>query len=220
MHLSPTDEGHGNIAFTGFYELDLTRQIVEKARDGGLLVDVGANYGYFSLLWAAQNPRNRVIAFEASPRNRAAIAANIAGNGLGDAITLRSEAVGKDRGNFQFSLGPVDQTGWGGISLGHGEGEIITVPVVRLDEALSAETQIAVLKIDIEGADTWAIMGAQSFLRDKRVKHIYYEENKERMQLLGIRAGEAKAYLRDFGYHVEALGPEDAALVEYQASPK
>lgn len=61
MQLMPTDEGHSNIAFTGFYELDLTERIVNHAKQGGVLVDVGANYGYFSLLWSAVRPDNKVI---------------------------------------------------------------------------------------------------------------------------------------------------------------
>lgn len=42
MQLLVTDEGHGDIAFTGFYELPLSRRIAADARSGGLLVDVGA----------------------------------------------------------------------------------------------------------------------------------------------------------------------------------
>ena len=59
----------GNIAFTGAYEFSLSHRVADLARDGGALVDVGANMGYFSLLWAGQNSNARAIAFEASPRN-------------------------------------------------------------------------------------------------------------------------------------------------------
>ena len=55
LKLEPRDVGHKVIAFCGFYELELTRKIVELAKQGGLFVDVGANYGYFSCLWAASN---------------------------------------------------------------------------------------------------------------------------------------------------------------------
>jgi hypothetical protein len=94
MDLHPTDEGHSQIAFTGFYELALTRRIVQLACQGGLLADVGANYGYFSLLWAAQKPGNRVVAFEASPRNLAPLQANISRNGFDAAIEVRPMAAG------------------------------------------------------------------------------------------------------------------------------
>lgn len=82
MKLSPYYEGHGCIAFLGFYELPLTRRIVKLAQKGGLLVDVGANYGYFSLLWGSQKKGNRTIAFEASPRNHEAIEANVSDAGF------------------------------------------------------------------------------------------------------------------------------------------
>src|SRR4051794_1788289 len=63
--LVPGDAISGSIAFTGFYELELSEQLVRRARTGGLLIDVGANMGYFSLLWAGLSETTRVIAFEA-----------------------------------------------------------------------------------------------------------------------------------------------------------
>lgn len=63
----------GQIALTGFYEYELSKKIVNlgKTSDrGGLLVDVGANLGYFSLLWLGADERNEAIAIEASPRNQ------------------------------------------------------------------------------------------------------------------------------------------------------
>jgi len=41
----------GQIAFNGFYEYELSKRILELSKQGGLLVDVGANIGYFTLLW-------------------------------------------------------------------------------------------------------------------------------------------------------------------------
>jgi hypothetical protein len=111
MKLSPHDEGHGCIAFTGFYELPLTRRIVKLAQKGGLFIDVGANYGYLSLLWRAQTKGNRVTAFEASPRNRQAIESNISDAGFNNFIDFRRNAVGKESGIMKFSLGPSEQTG-------------------------------------------------------------------------------------------------------------
>ncbi|KAA6351939.1 hypothetical protein EZS27_000736 [termite gut metagenome] len=68
--LLKTDVGHQSIIFNGFYELELTNKILKIAKLWeGVMVDVGANYGYFSCLWASQNPQNKVYAFEASPMN-------------------------------------------------------------------------------------------------------------------------------------------------------
>src|SRR5438093_12440109 len=61
--LSQSDWGHRSIAWMGFYELELSRKMADLATEGGLLVDVGANAGYFSCLWAAIRDDNSVLAF-------------------------------------------------------------------------------------------------------------------------------------------------------------
>src|SRR5712692_11705428 len=52
MNLLPTDSAHCIIAFAGFYELALSRRIAGLAGFGGKMIDVGANYGYYTCLWA------------------------------------------------------------------------------------------------------------------------------------------------------------------------
>lgn len=218
MKLSTHDEGHGCIAFTGFYELPLTLRIVKFAQKGGLFVDVGANYGYFSLLWSAQKKGNRVIAFEASPRNHEAIESNISDSMFKNFIDFRRNAVGKESGIMKFSLGPSEQTGWGGIVLTDNRNDAVEVPVVRLDHVLKDDVFVDVLKIDIEGADTWALMGAEQLLRRKQVGRIFYEENRPRMSELGIHPGEAKTFLESHGYQVEKIdGDSISELCEFEA---
>jgi FkbM family methyltransferase len=218
MELLPTDEGHSHIAFAGFYELALTKMIAALAQRGGLLVDVGANYGYFSLLWAAANPRNNVVAFEASPRNHAALIRNIDRNALTDRIAAESKALGRESGSMRFDTGPGEQTGWGGLSaepFGNG----IEVTVTTLDEAFPGEAEIAVLKIDVEGADTWVLEGARALLKGRRIAHIMYEENRGRMESLGIEPGTAERMLKENGYDVRPLEDEAAAgLTQFHAS--
>ena len=71
MDLVPTDVHHAAVAYTGEYEPGLSRRVAELGRAGGLFLDVGANAGYFTLIWLAANPDNRAICWEASPRNLA-----------------------------------------------------------------------------------------------------------------------------------------------------
>lgn len=217
MELHPTDEGHAHIAFAGFYELPLTRLIMSLARPGGLLVDVGANYGYFSLLWAAANPSNTVIAAEASPRNHAALLRNVERNGLGDRIAVGSNALGRENCLMHFEVGSDEQTGWGGLT--H-EASVpgIEVTVTTLDETIPKETEIAVLKIDVEGADTWVLEGARELLQRRRIAHLMFEENQKRMTALGIERGTAQRILRDTGYEVVAFEDDDTAgLTQFHA---
>src|SRR5690606_3514262 len=76
------------IIASGVWEPKLTELILGDASQGGLLVEIGANLGYFSLLWAAQSPDNRSIAFEPSPRNASLMWKNIEANDFSGQIHL------------------------------------------------------------------------------------------------------------------------------------
>ena len=121
LKLESKDVGHQAIAFCGFYELELTHNIAALAKQGGVFVDVGANYGYFSCLWAVLNPENRVIAFEASPRNILPLRKNINANNLQSRVEIHDIALGKEAGNLPFS----GSSGFKGISKTNGKGKLI-----------------------------------------------------------------------------------------------
>lgn len=129
-------------------------------------------------------------------------------------------AAGRESGLMEFHQGPENQTGWGGVALSRNPKSTVPVPVVRLDESLASERFVDVLKIDIEGADTWAILGAEALLRGKRIGRIFYEENKTRMRELGIPQGEAETFLHSLGYRVRRLdGRPGAAVSEFEGIP-
>lgn len=89
-----------SIALTGFYELELSRGIAKAAAQGGRLVDVGANLGYFSLVWLAARSDNTCISIEASPCNLPLLKQNIEFNGFQDRCRIEGLAAGKERGSL------------------------------------------------------------------------------------------------------------------------
>lgn len=217
MRLKVSDAAHGPMAFAGFYELDLTREIWRLARDcGGTLLDAGANYGYYSLLWCAARPANRAVAVEASPRNHEGLRHNIEANGFRGRIEIFSWAASDHEGEVSFDLGPPEQTGWGGVAQVPSE-HTVTVPSHRLDQCFSGHTFTA-LKIDCEGADPLVIEGATGLLRTGMIKHVFYEENIGRMKGLGLVPGVAQRILESHGYHVAPLGKSGSS--EFHATIK
>lgn len=211
LDLSQSDVGHRSIILNGFYELELTKRIKALAKQGGLLIDVGANYGYFSCLWAAEQKKNTVLAFEANPSNVPALSFNVERNNLSSQVQITALALGNEKGRMSFYTGgETNQTGWGGLLLEEKKNSIY-VEVDTLD-SVSLQREIAiidVLKIDTEGADTWILQGAVNLLKERRIKHIFYEANLERMKQLNINESDARKLLIDCGYKVELMSESE-----------
>lgn len=217
MELVPGDILSDHIAFSGIWDLPLSRHLIRRARAGGVLVEIGANLGYFSLLWASAQPGNRCFAFEASPRILPLLRRNIERNRLHDRIEVFPVAAGKEAGRGVFDLGPADQTGWGGLASAPEAGQV-SVEVVRVDEVLEYPGQISFLKVDVEGADTWALLGCEGLFREKRVREVWFEQNKPRMRALSINEREAHQYLAAHGFSLMSHGDPTADLVDWSAT--
>ena len=216
-HFCKSDLMHRQIAWLGFYELPLSRRIKELATDGGLLVDVGANIGYYSCLWAGLRADNKVYAFEPSPRVFQMLNSNIRAAGLDSRVRVFASALGKEKGKVQFDPGPGDQSGWGGVTKEGGKGTI-SVESARLDEVIPCGLTIDTLKIDTEGADTEVLFGAERLLRESRVRRIFFEVNVPRMRLLGFQPPDVMNFLSKYDYKV-TLFHGNAEFGEYMAEP-
>jgi FkbM family methyltransferase len=211
MTLDPKDHMHGMIAFTGSYERSLTAKLKIRGERGGLLVDVGANWGYFTLLWAAANPGNKVIAIEASPRNITPLRSNVARNHLGHQVVIHDLAVADAPGTIEFDLGSDDETGWGGVAPGK-TASTVTIEAATLDQICAGIESIDVLKIDVEGAETLVLKGASELLRAQRIKEVFLEVNKLRMARLGVASDAPLELLQTCGYQCVSDGDEVHAL--------
>jgi FkbM family methyltransferase len=130
------------------------------AREGGTVLDIGANVGSYTLLLARWvGDAGHVYAFEPAAASRAGLERHVSINGLASRVTVRPEAISDRSGSAPF------------IDAGtHGDNRLVpaatsettTVPSVSIDEFCAA-SGIApdVIKIDIEGAELAALRGAR-----------------------------------------------------------
>lgn len=213
MNLMRGDSCHGSIASTGCYELHLTRRLCDIARkEGGVLIDAGANYGYYTLLWMAARLDNRAIAFEASPRNHPQLLANLELNGVADRVTAINKAVGDAPGMVHFKMSDPHQSGWDKVTPDPAEADW-SVPLTTLAAELPDQEYTA-LKIDCEGYDHKVLIGVLPLLEARKIKHVFFEENPECLDKFGVGVGEIGQMLERLGYQVSALG----GPTEYEAS--
>lgn len=144
-------------------DVDVIKMIL---RPGDSFYDIGANIGQLSIEAAMLvGPSGRVTAFEAHPRTAYFFRNNVETNNLKN-IRIVQCAIGEKNGWLAFSDDNSDDQN--GVT---GSGSI-HVPVLALDTLHDGE-KIALLKIDVEGYELFAIKGGTETL--KHVDMIYFE---------------------------------------------
>jgi FkbM family methyltransferase len=154
-------------------EIELFKRIVKP---GDVVVDVGANIGAHTLWFAkATAPNGGVLAFEPQRLIFQALCANMALNGVTNAI-CRQEAVGAEPGQITVPvLDPEKELNFGGVELGEfTQGD--QIPVVRLDDLPIGRCKL--LKVDVEGMELAVLQGAAKLIG--RLKPVLYVENDRR----------------------------------------
>ncbi|HEX5725970.1 MAG TPA: FkbM family methyltransferase [Longimicrobiaceae bacterium] len=166
--------------FTGRYEPQETALLRALLGPGAVFVDVGANWGYFSLLAAHRvGPGGRVLALEPDPRLFAVLRDNLAANGLRHAVALplaAAEAPGT------LALAGYEEAGgnWGVSSVVTAAAEAaprFAVQGARVDDVLDAQGvgRVDLLKLDVEGAELLALRGMRAGLAAGRYRRVLLE---------------------------------------------
>jgi FkbM family methyltransferase len=200
--------------FQGYYDHHLSNLIIDTAKKGGTFIDVGANIGYCSLLFASQHKDCKVISFEPSIKNLELIKHNITANSLSEQITIYPYAVGDKSGELYFENGPDEQTGWGHISVVETAQK---VKVVKLDDILDPNIKkIDLLKVDVEGFDIQVILGAKELLQKGVIQKIVFEYHQNILtsdtEQLSTIALELLKTIKECNYSIRKFAAHDYLL--------
>jgi FkbM family methyltransferase len=160
----------------------LFRKIVKA---GDVVLDLGANIGYFTLLAASLvGERGRVYAFEPEPTNFRYLRKNIEMNNYRNVFAY-SKGVSNMSGKTRLFICPYD-SGHHTINKPGGikkyrpdyDGEIkeIEIDVVIADDFLKDKVEkVDVIKIDVEGAEVLAFNGMKKILKGNQNVKIFLE---------------------------------------------
>jgi FkbM family methyltransferase len=171
------------------YEPITTDFLIDALKPGDVFVDIGANHGYFTLIAASQvGPSGRVYAFEPNPPVFAQLAAHVRLNGFDDRVRMSDAAQSDSDGEAIFfvsqcrtnsglsSLAPAAERLEGGLlSSDH----TVRVRTETFDGwyARTSPGRIAVVKIDVEGAEDRVLNGMAATLRSGAIQSIVCETN-------------------------------------------
>jgi len=194
----------------GCYEPQESACVREILHPGMSFVDVGANWGFFTLMAAhLVGPSGKVIAIEADPRVFGRLKQNVARNRLRQ-VQVFDMAVA-DRNSTLTLAGHDEAAGNPGISrlVENGSTAPLTFSVrsCQLDSLLDEAglDQVDLLKIDVEGAEDLVLAGMEEGLRSYRYRCIVLEVHPLQLAERRHTIGEVIEVLRRRGYRGYAL---------------
>ena len=149
----------------GSYEPYETWLLSSLAAPGSVVIDVGANIGYYTVQFArAVGPEGRVVAVEPDPDNVAILRRNLALNRLHN-VHVVPKAAAAVSGSVSLFRSDENRGDHRLHDPGDGRRKVV-VEAVSLDEELAAITgPVSLVKLDIQGAEPGAVRGMARFLQ-------------------------------------------------------
>lgn len=181
---------HG--CWLGTYERLTQRILRQYVRSGDVVIDAGANAGFFTMLASRlAGPQGLVYAIEPLERNARFIRRHIALNSVANVHVLQL-ALSDHAGTALFSAER-------NPSMGHiSDGGDVEVELATLDELARSMPSPSLVKMDIEGGEHAALLGGREMLRRARPVILLSEHGWEQHQSCG-------RLLADLGYDVRLL---------------
>lgn len=217
---------------TGQYEPSATKMLTRLLKPNDVMVDIGANEGYFSIL--AGSLGAKVYAVEPDPNNLIMLKNNIALNGLNHKITVLPVAASDHTGDIILHQNTINGM-WSSISLkGNSNSSFmsrqITVPARQIQQLIhdsvlcagntqhdsvsctsstlpKAHDQVKLVKMDVEGHELQALNGMKDWIGSVP----YWIVETDQPQVIEL--------FKTHGYNVHYLPVDSVALSQHIAQP-
>jgi FkbM family methyltransferase len=194
-------------------EIRLARFLINHLRPGDVFCDVGAHFGYFTLLAAhLVGEKGRVFSFEASRSTYCILAKNTTSSANVHALHLAATDEAKTLifnefpalfSEYNSLVLPDPKAAW----LKMNPPQRIEVQGIRLDDFFQNQPPPRLLKIDVEGAELQVLRGMRRLLQEHPPLIV--------MEYL-INGGDsypaAVAFAKSAGYETLVIGPDGRML--------
>ena len=193
------------VCYTGRYEPQETALVSAILEPGMKFVDVGANWGYFTLVAShLVGARGRVLALEPDLRLFEMLNENIERNRLPNVAALQVAATAQremvhlepfdaEAGNFGLSRLRVEAQNMSNTIDVQGE----SLAVLLIQQGFE---RVGLLKMDIEGAESIAMRGLEPALAVGRIDRILLELHPDLMREFGGTVDDLVSLLTKAGY--------------------
>jgi FkbM family methyltransferase len=156
---------------------------------GDAAVDVGAHVGLMSVPMARSvGPSGSLRAFEPRPQTAACLRRTLLLNGLQERTTVMESAASDRSGRAQLHFGP--NTSLSSLIALPGSEAGAEVELVRLDDVIPPDAPVAVLKMDVEGAELAVLAGMPRLIEDNPDIVVVAEFAGDHLQRSGVTAAD------------------------------
>ena len=133
-------------------ELDHKWMIDNELSPGSIVLDLGANIGYYAIMEAKKvGIHGKIYAIEPDPRNIEFLKKNIKLNGIDDIIELEQGAISNTNKNLEFTLSSKTNLSSFDLKNSKKDTRSITVKTHDLGNYLKDKKRVDLIRMDIEG---------------------------------------------------------------------
>ena len=182
------------------YEKEETELIRQHVKKSDVILDIGANIGYYTILFSKLG--KEVHAFEPDETNFSILQKNIKANNLTNVISNK-KAVSNKNGTINLSLNKLNT---GGHYITNKETGV-KVETIILDDYIKS---VDFVKMDVEGAETLALMGMKNLLANPNLK-LLIEYNPNAIANFGFND---LAFLFMLRKHFTLMDVKDKTIIE------
>lgn len=199
--------------FNTYEEEELAMQY-KLIKDGDVVFDIGANYGWYSMHIAKSNPRSKVYSFEPLPKTFSIFSENLLTNKIENIIPFNiglSDSIGE----MTFYVDPKLTVNASLNNVSESSNALEIKCLVDVVDSFVHQHKIENLdfiKCDIEGAELFALKGAKNTLQNFQPK-LFVEMLRKWSKQFGYHPNDIILYLKDLGYRCFVIKSELLAEV-------
>lgn len=195
----------------GICEKFETNFLEKKIKKNMVVLDLGANIGYYTLIAAKLvGEKGKVYAFEPAPDNFALLKKNIEVNGYKN-VVLVQKAVSNKSGQTRLFLSQDPTCHL--IYDPHDNSKSVIVDVISLEDFFKNHNdKIDLIKMDIEGAEGWALQGMKNLIEKNKDMEIITEFRPFGLRKSGYPPEKYLSDLKELGFKLYDLNEQEEKI--------
>lgn len=228
----PWEDFSEELVASGVWEADETRLMEALLEDAcisnrGLMLDIGAFVGYYTMLVASKGCR--VHAWEGHPQNARMVELGIAMNGMYSRVTLHHAICSNHNRPMIFAGSGMD--GHVGSSYANTDNKLRQMELTQqhrqqkehgtLVQPLGVDTVVSenvqLMKVDVEGYEPHVFASARKLIVNRQVKYILFEYNMWRAMTLADGVALVMTFIRH-QYKVYQVPTMGCGFIEFKGA--